>query len=107
MNTLLVWDNCGESIDLFLLPEKEVNDEVREILNDANGGYINSENDKKTEDALFIINAALSPKKEYCDKEVDEKWHCAWRKYFVEGIKKPLILTDIGIYSVYICGFLP
>ena len=40
-HVLLVWDNCGEFIDFYLIPHEH---EMADIAEGANGIYINSNN---------------------------------------------------------------
>lgn len=95
--TLLIWEECPETIKLFLLPEEE-SKKHRDFLDEAHDRMINSDD---LNDGMKFLNTALS--NEECVDEGFEQYRAIWVQYQVKDTASPIL--DTHITKVYKSGF--
>lgn len=84
--TLVQYEQIPDYIDVFLVPDSEIPDQVRDWLNQANGKVINGE-DQPNEGTVFLESAALQSKhrgKGYSPEQVPIEYECWLRQYEVK-----------------------
>lgn len=102
--TLLVWEAVPESLDFYVIPDDNLDDEDREVLALAQGCYINSTDTSPEQDkALDCINAALTDDPEHLppDHPQGSKWACRFK-----GCKREAGPVNIHVSTIVRCGFL-
>lgn len=102
--TLLIWEEIPESIKLYVIPDANLDDDDRKVLEAVQGNYINEVGLTDEEhDALNCINAALTENPEHLPKEhpADSKWACRFQDY-----KQEMGPLGVVISRVVQCGFL-
>jgi hypothetical protein len=81
VNILLVYNQIPENLDFYLMPESDLTEEDRKILEAINGEYVNI--DEYTQEMKKADNA-LATKPEYTTKDCEEDWKCRWAKFKTE-----------------------
>lgn len=62
--TVLIWEWIPESMQIYLIPDDEINDDMRTLLKMAHGYHINGNADCSENDGLAFLNVALLEKTE-------------------------------------------
>lgn len=99
MMTLVIWEQVPEQTDLYLIPNSEIDEEMRGILQRAHNKLINADED--VEDALKL-NAALSDTK-YDVEEQYKPYHGRFAHHKVDKDTGPVI--DTAVTHVYLSGW--
>jgi len=100
--SLLIWQQFGEEAIMYLIPNKDISDEMRQYLIETHGSYLNI--DDSTE-ALETLNNAISENSDNCfSTEDNEKYNCIWHQYKLEIVKNNPF-NNINITHVYESGF--
>lgn len=83
MHSLLVWETPPEDTTLYLIPDQEIDAEMRATLTAAHGKLMNSGDlTEEQSEAINRLNNLLSPNPEYVgDEYKGTKWDSAWAKY--------------------------
>jgi hypothetical protein len=81
--TLLIYSEVPEDTKFYLIPDSEINDEQRALLNEAHGRMVNSD---EMNDGMRFLNDALCPEEHSCDEETPKHWHCVFAQYRVEEV---------------------
>lgn len=107
MITLVIWEQVPEQTDLYLIPNSEIDDEMRVIMQGAHNKLINSDDD--VEDALKL-NAALSPKDDGrpLDEQeypVDEKYFVYWGRFAQYKVDNKYPVQDTHVTFIYLSGW--
>lgn len=102
--TLLIWEEIPESIKFYVIPDANLDEEDRKVLDRCQGKYINhTEQTDEESRALDCVNAALTENREYLPSghPPNSKWACRFQDYKTEA--GPLGVT---ISHIVQCGFL-
>lgn len=98
MNTLLVWEQLPETSSLYLIPNSEIDEEMRATLALAHGKLINCDDltDEQSE-AINRLTNILSVEPEYVDKNYKgTKWDSTWAKYQLpDGEPTMTVITHV------------
>jgi hypothetical protein len=100
--TLLIWESVPENTTLYLIPDDEITRDQRMHLREADGKLTNCDDGC---DGLDFLNAALSPKPEYCADESPAEIRCIWHKYKVAERGETFGDRGVSIKHVYMTGF--
>jgi regulator of PEP synthase PpsR (kinase-PPPase family) len=101
MKTILIYSLIPEDQIFFIIPDEELLPEWNEMLAQSNGKIVNIH---ELNDGMRNLMAATSSKEEYCDKEVDKKYHCCLAKFKFELASDSPEIT--GPFSrVFVSGF--
>ena len=100
MITLVIWEQIPETTDLFLIPNSEIDDEMRGIMQRAHGKLINADED--VEDALKL-NAAFSPKNE--KYPVDDEYLPYWGRFAQYRAEENGPIQNTHVTHIYMSGW--
>ncbi len=101
--TLLIFELHPEDIKLYRIPNSEIDDEARAVLELAHGEYVGLRNtSEEIEEAICKLNVALSENEESWDPGIDKRWHGCWSAYFIPNKMR---IKNTMITSVYLTGY--
>jgi hypothetical protein len=105
MKVLLIWHEALEGqVKLYLI--RNLSDEDVSILDEANGKYINCDDDEDGKHPIIKIWDRISNNADDCENK-DDPNNCIWSKYLLnvnKDNKKPVLNESIN--RVYICGII-
>jgi hypothetical protein len=101
MKALLVYEMIPDEVQYYVL--EDLGDEDIAILDDANGKYINIDEDYEL-DSVSKVSDFIAPDESYCFEENKGKeGNCKWHKFKVEITKGECSIGSVD--RVYVCGF--
>ncbi len=99
--TLVIWEEVPENIQLWLIPDKAINDEDRKVLDEAQITYINSD---ENIEATKLLSDAFASEKDNC-QDPGSIWACRWKQYFYGDRAKAAPIKDVKVSHVYLTGW--
>ena len=100
MITLLIWEEVPEQTTLYLIPNSEIDDEMRGIMQRAHNKLINADEDIL--DALKL-SAAVVPTSHEVDKQY-KGYHGRFAQYKVDNDAGPIL--DTHVTFIYLSGWM-
>jgi hypothetical protein len=109
--TLLIWEEIPEDTKLYLVPNEEIDDRLRAVLNCANGQIINTTTSSNGAQVLnHMLTSKFPPDEEAIEHmaDWDPSWLGRFEKFHFEPMKDPTLAGGSGlcITHIYHCGFM-